>query len=60
MPSIVAITNTQIYQNNDWSYFFGGSSSQEVTGSGSGIIIGQNDTELLVLTNYHVIEGRTR
>ena len=57
MPSIVAITNTQIYQNNDWSYFFGGSSSQEVTGSGSGIIIGQNDTELLVLTNYHVIEG---
>ena len=58
MPSIVAITNTQVYQSNDWSYFFGGNSgSKEVTGSGSGIIIGQNDTELLVLTNYHVIEG---
>lgn len=56
MPSIVAITNTQIYQNNNWGYFFGGG-SQEVTGSGSGIIIGQNDTELLVLTNYHVIDG---
>ncbi|MCD2492128.1 trypsin-like peptidase domain-containing protein [Lacrimispora sp. NSJ-141] len=56
MPSIVAITNTQIYQNNDWNYFFGGG-SQEVTGSGSGIIIGQNDKELLVLTNYHVIDG---
>lgn len=57
MPSIVAITNTQIYQSNDWSYFFYGGGSQEVTGSGSGIIIGQNDTELLVLTNYHVIDG---
>lgn len=58
MPSIVAITNTQIYQNNDWSWFFGGQGgSQEVTGAGSGIIIGQNETELLVLTNYHVIEG---
>ena len=56
MPSIVAITNTQIYQNNNWGYFFGGG-NQEVTGSGSGIIIGQNDTELLVLTNYHVIDG---
>ncbi len=56
MPSIVAITNTQTYQNNDWNYFFGGG-SQEVTGSGSGIIIGQNDKELLVLTNYHVIDG---
>lgn len=56
MPSIVAITNTQVYQNNNWGYFFGGG-SQEVTGSGSGIIIGQNDTELLVLTNYHVIDG---
>ena len=28
-----------------------------MTGSGSGIIIGQNDKELLVLTNYHVIDG---
>ncbi len=58
MPSIVAITNTQIYQSNDWSYFFGNQGgTQEVTGAGSGIIIGQNDTELLILTNYHVIEG---
>ncbi len=58
MPSIVAITNTQVYQNNDWNpFFYGYGGSQEVTGSGSGIIIGQNDTELLVLTNYHVIDG---
>lgn len=62
MPSIVAITNKQVYQSNDyWSYFFYGQQSgqQETTGAGSGIIIGQNDTELLVLTNYHVIEDAT-
>ncbi|MCI8549501.1 MAG: trypsin-like serine protease [Lachnospiraceae bacterium] len=57
MPSIVAITNTLMYQNSGWDYFFYGNGNQEVSGSGSGIIIGQNDTELLVLTNYHVING---
>ena len=30
---------------------------QEVQGSGSGIIIGKNDSELLIATNYHVVEG---
>lgn len=62
MPCIVAITNTQILQNNMdyWSYFFnGGNTNREVKGAGSGIIIGQNETELLVLTNYHVIEDST-
>ena len=60
MPAIVAVTNTQIYESNDWSsYFFGGSSSTEVTGYGSGVIIGQNDSEILILTNYHVIEDAT-
>ena len=39
--------------------FFGGTSSQEVQSSGSGIIIGQNDTELLIVTNNHVVEGST-
>ncbi len=57
MPSIVAITNTLMYQNSGWDYFFYGNGNQEVSGSGSGIVIGQNDTELLVLTNYHVING---
>lgn len=51
MPSIVAITNRSV---SDVMTFFG-KYSQESTSSGSGIIIGQNDTELLIVTNYHVI-----
>ncbi|MCI8510774.1 MAG: trypsin-like serine protease [Lachnospiraceae bacterium] len=54
MPSIVAITNTMLYQSNSW---FGPSQTVEVPSSGSGIIVGQNDTELLVVTNNHVIEN---
>lgn len=72
LPSVVSITNTQTYQNYasqyggyGWPYFFfggngygngSGESQQQVTGSGSGIIIGQNDDELLMVTNYHVVE----
>ena len=36
---------------------YGGYGNREMSGSGSGIIVGQNETELLVLTNYHVIDG---
>jgi serine protease Do len=54
MPSIVAI-NAKI--NNVTSDFFGRQYNQEVDGSGSGIIIGQNDSEILIATNNHVIEG---
>ncbi len=64
MPSIVAITSKTIVQSgmNDWfnNYYFGGGQnggSYEETGAGSGIIIGQNDTELLVITNNHVVDG---
>lgn len=53
MPSIVAINNTMLYQSNSW---FGGSQTYEVPSSGSGIIVGQNDEELLVVTNNHVVE----
>lgn len=53
MPSVVAITNTMVYRSNIW---FGQSQSYEVPSSGSGIIVGQNDTELLIVTNNHVIE----
>lgn len=49
MPSVVSITN----QYTDNYYYYTG---QEGT-SGSGIIIGSNEEELLVVTNYHVIEG---
>lgn len=53
MPSVVAITNTMLYRSNTW---FGPSQTYEVPSSGSGIIVGQNDTELLIVTNNHVIE----
>lgn len=52
MPSIVAITSTMTQSYNDW---FGQNYSKDVQGSGSGIIIGKNDTELLVATNNHVV-----
>ena len=53
MPSIVSITSIVEQQYN---YGFFGSGTQEAEGAGSGIIIGQNDDELLIVTNYHVIE----
>lgn len=60
MPSVVAITSTMEYESNDpYSWFFGGGGSQvyEVPSSGSGIIVGENDKELLIVTNNHVIEA---
>lgn len=51
MPSIVAITNRSV---SDVMTFFG-KYTQESTSSGSGIIIGKNDSELLIVTNYHVV-----
>ena len=59
LPSVVSITNTQLYQSNSW---FGPSQTYEVPSSGSGIIVGQNDSELLIVTNNHVVsdtEGLT-
>lgn len=52
MPSIVAVNN---HYTETMSYF-GQSMSSEADASGSGIIVGENDTELLIVTNYHVIE----
>lgn len=54
MPSIVSITS--IIEEQVSYGWWGQSGTQESEGAGSGIIIGQNDTELLVVTNYHVIE----
>lgn len=56
MPSIVAINNTTLYQSNPW---FGMPQTYEVPSSGSGIIVGQNDEELLIVTNNHVVEDST-
>lgn len=54
MPSVVSITNMSVRQVQN---FFGGIQEQESESAGSGIIIAQNDTELLILTNNHVVEG---
>ncbi len=54
MPSVVSITNMSVTQVQN---FFGGIHEQESESAGSGIIIAQNDTELLILTNNHVVEG---
>ncbi len=54
MPSIVAIDNSQL---QTVQYMFGGYGQKEATSMGSGIIVGQNDDELLVATNAHVIDG---
>lgn len=53
MPSVVAINNTMLMQQQTW---FGPSQTVEVPSSGSGIIVGQNDEELLIVTNNHVVE----
>ncbi len=58
MPSIVSITSTIVYESQGFGFFFGGG-SYETSGAGSGIIIGQNASELLIVTNYHVIEDAT-
>lgn len=54
MPSVVSITNMSVRQVQN---FFGGIQEQQSESAGSGIIIAQNDTELLVLTNNHVVAG---
>ena len=53
MPSIVSITNMSVQEVQN---FFGGTQKQESESAGSGIIIGQNDSELLIATNNHVVE----
>lgn len=52
MPSVVAITAVSVQEVQS---FFGGTQQYEGVGSGSGIIIGQNDDELLIATNNHVV-----
>ena len=54
LPSIVSITNMSVQEVQN---FFGGISQQESESAGSGIIISQNDSELLIVTNNHVVEG---
>ena len=55
MPSIVAITTTSVQEVRN--FFTYRSYQYESQGAGSGIIVGSNDTELLICTNHHVVEG---
>lgn len=57
MPSVVAITNMSVQEVKD--FFFGTVEQYENESTGSGVIIGENEQELLILTNNHVIEGNT-
>ncbi|MGI6012044.1 MAG: S1C family serine protease [Ruminococcus sp.] len=60
MPSVVAITNQSVQEVQNYFSMFGmGGQSQmeEVESAGSGIIVGQNDEELLIVSNNHVVEG---
>lgn len=53
MPSVVSITNVG---TTEFRTFFG-TYEQESQSSGSGIIIGRNDTEIVIVTNNHVVSG---
>ena len=54
MPSIVSITSMSVEEVQN---FFGGTYERTSEGAGTGIIIGQTDTELMIVTNNHVVEG---
>ena len=53
MPSIVAITN----QSKETIQFWGQEYEQDSESTGSGIIVGKSDTELLIATNNHVVQN---
>lgn len=54
LPSMVSITNMSVQEVQN---FFFGTQEYQSESRGSGIIIGQNDKELLIVTNNHVVEG---
>lgn len=59
LPAMVALNGTTTVSSGSSSSFyglFGGSQSYEAQTSGTGIIVGKNDKELLVVTNAHVVE----
>ena len=63
LPSIVSITTKSVQEVQNYYGMYGmfgyapQQQEQEVEGSGSGIIVGKNDDEYLIATNYHVVEG---
>lgn len=70
LPAVVSITNKSVQEVQDlfgmygmygfgWGRDRGRTYTYESESCGSGIIIGQNETELLIATNYHVVEDAT-
>ena len=63
LPSIVSITTKSVQEVQSYYGMYGmygyapQQQEQEVEGSGSGIIVGKNDDELLIAANYHVVSG---
>lgn len=53
LPSVVSITNKSVTEVRTMF----GTYQQDAESSGSGIIVGENATELLIVTNYHVVSG---
>ena len=53
MPAMVSIVNNYTYTGSFWGQTY----SQKEAASGSGIIVGENETELLIVSNNHVVEG---
>ncbi len=62
MPTVVAITSVSVQEIPNYFRAFGfgyGTQQYSSEGSGSGIIVGENDDELLIATNNHVVDGAT-
>ena len=56
MPSIVAITSKTVINSGRFGPSYFGNRSYETEGAGSGVIVAQTNSEIFILTNYHVVE----
>lgn len=59
MPSIVSITSKTVIKSGRFGPSFYGNDSYTAEGAGSGVIVSEDDDEIFVLTNYHVVEDST-
>ena len=59
MPSIVAITSKTVINSGKFGPAYYGNESYTTEGAGSGVIVYENDNEIYILTNYHVVENST-
>ena len=59
MPSIVAITSKTVIDSGKFGPSFFDNGEYTTEGAGSGVIVSENDNEIFILTNYHVVENST-